>query len=243
MHTCSERYSSTLSSPFHPTSSSPYSSSISCSPSRSSSTTLRTVGTLRTPPKRRWSLLMSPTSTEAGRRARTERGQDRVPWRQLPLLRWDLWPTSRQAAPSEGGGRWISCLYTGSSLRASWHRTTNPQWKRWRTRPGSPRLWRQWTYSRYGHEDSRPRRFARFGMEISDGQGVWQQEIRHAVPAHNPTRLLLWWVLERNTHGGPGITMPAKMITFRFFVLRAYLPNLYKLPTGILPWGRHFRVR
>ena len=62
IHACSERHSSTLSSPFHSVSSSSHSPSISCSPFCSSSTTLRTVVTLRTPPKRRWSLLMSPTS-------------------------------------------------------------------------------------------------------------------------------------------------------------------------------------
>ena len=39
-------------------------------------------------------------------------------------------------------------------------------------------------------------------------------------------------------------TMPAKMITYRFFVLRAWLPNFSKkLPTGFLPWGHHFPVR
>ena len=55
IHACSERHSSTLSSPFHPTSSTSHSPSISCSPSCSlavplaqSSTTLRTVVTLRT---------------------------------------------------------------------------------------------------------------------------------------------------------------------------------------------------
>ena len=69
VHACSERYSSTLSSPFHPTSSSPHSSSISCSPSCSpsctSSTNLRAVVTLRTSPKRRWTQLTNPTSAQA----------------------------------------------------------------------------------------------------------------------------------------------------------------------------------
>ena len=55
IHACSERHSSTLSSPFHPTSSFHHSLSISCSPSCTSSTSLRTVVTLRIPPKRRWS--------------------------------------------------------------------------------------------------------------------------------------------------------------------------------------------
>ena len=64
IHACSERYSSTLSSPFHPTSSSPHSSSISCSPSCTSSTTLRAVVTLRTSPKRRWTQLTNPTSSQ-----------------------------------------------------------------------------------------------------------------------------------------------------------------------------------
>ena len=55
IHACSERHSSTLTSSSH-------SPPISCSPSCSSSTTLRTVVTLRIPPKRRWGLLTSPTS-------------------------------------------------------------------------------------------------------------------------------------------------------------------------------------
>ena len=52
VHTCSECFSSTLSSPFHPTSSSPHLSSISCSPSCISSTTLRAVATLRASPEK-----------------------------------------------------------------------------------------------------------------------------------------------------------------------------------------------
>ena len=56
-------FSSTLSSPFHPTSSSSHSSSISCSPS-CTSTTLRVVLTLRTSPERRWTLLTNPTSSQ-----------------------------------------------------------------------------------------------------------------------------------------------------------------------------------
>ena len=65
IHACSERYSSTLSSPFHPTSSTSHSSSISGNPSCISSTTLRAVVTLRTSPKRRWTLLTNPTSTHS----------------------------------------------------------------------------------------------------------------------------------------------------------------------------------
>ena len=52
IHACSERYSSTVSSPFHPTSPSSHSLSISCSHSCISSTTLRAVATLRTSPKK-----------------------------------------------------------------------------------------------------------------------------------------------------------------------------------------------
>ena len=55
IHASSECHSSTLSCPFHPTSSSSHSPSISCSPSSFSSTTSRTVATLRTPPKKKWS--------------------------------------------------------------------------------------------------------------------------------------------------------------------------------------------
>ena len=63
-HARSERHSSTLSSPFHSTSSSSHFPSISRSPCCSSSTSLRTVVTLCTPPTRRWCLLRSPTSTQ-----------------------------------------------------------------------------------------------------------------------------------------------------------------------------------
>ena len=59
IHACSERYSSTLSSPFHPISSSSHSLSISCSPSCTSSTTLRAAVTLRTSPKRVWSYFLT----------------------------------------------------------------------------------------------------------------------------------------------------------------------------------------
>ena len=61
IHACNVRYSSTWSSPFHPTSSYSHSLSISCSPSCTFSTTLRAA--LRTPPRRRWTLLTNPTST------------------------------------------------------------------------------------------------------------------------------------------------------------------------------------
>ena len=62
IHACSERYSSTLSSKFHPTFSFSHSLSISYISSCTSSTTLRVVLTLRTSPKRRWTLLTNPTS-------------------------------------------------------------------------------------------------------------------------------------------------------------------------------------
>ena len=68
-HACSERFSSTLSSPFDPTSSSHHSSSISCTSSCTSSTTLRALVTLRTSPKRRWTLLTNPTSPQKTRRS------------------------------------------------------------------------------------------------------------------------------------------------------------------------------
>ena len=64
VHACSERFSSTLSSPFHPTFSSSYSSSILCSPSCTSSTTLRAAVTLRTSPERIWTQLTNPTSSQ-----------------------------------------------------------------------------------------------------------------------------------------------------------------------------------
>ena len=62
IHAWSERHPSTLSSPFHPTSS--HSLSISCTSSCTRSTTLRAVVTLRTSPKRRWSLMTSPSSPQ-----------------------------------------------------------------------------------------------------------------------------------------------------------------------------------
>ena len=51
-------------SPFSFTSSSSNSSLISCTSSCTSSTTLRAVATLRTPPKRVWTLLTTPTSSQ-----------------------------------------------------------------------------------------------------------------------------------------------------------------------------------
>ena len=71
IHACGERHSSTLSSPFHPTSSSSHSPSISCSPCCSFSTSLRTEVTLRTPPKKRWGLLTSATSAQPQARCAT----------------------------------------------------------------------------------------------------------------------------------------------------------------------------
>ena len=63
IHACSERHSSTLSSPFHPTAASSHSPSISRSPCCTSSTTLRAVVTLRTPPKKEegihWRVLLT----------------------------------------------------------------------------------------------------------------------------------------------------------------------------------------
>ena len=64
MHAVSVTLRSTLSSAFHPTSSSFHSLSISCISSCTSSTTMRAVGTLRNPPKRRWTQLTNPTSTQ-----------------------------------------------------------------------------------------------------------------------------------------------------------------------------------
>ena len=64
----SERISSTLSPPFPSTSSSSHSSSTSCTSSGTSSctssNTLRAVASLCTPPKRVWTLLTTPTSSQ-----------------------------------------------------------------------------------------------------------------------------------------------------------------------------------
>ena len=64
IHACSERHSSTLSSPIHPTSSSSHSPSISCSPCCSSSTSLRISCNTACSANRRWSLLTSPASPQ-----------------------------------------------------------------------------------------------------------------------------------------------------------------------------------
>ena len=61
IHACDERFSLTLSPPFSSTSSSSHSSSISCTSSRTSSTSLRAVANLCTPPKRVWTLLTTLT--------------------------------------------------------------------------------------------------------------------------------------------------------------------------------------
>ena len=63
IHACDERVSSTLSPPFSTTCSS-HSSFISCTSSCTSSTTLRAVASLCTPPKRVWTLLTTPTSSQ-----------------------------------------------------------------------------------------------------------------------------------------------------------------------------------
>ena len=55
---------STLSPPFPSTSSSSHSSFISCTSSCTSSTILRAVASLCTPPKRVWTLLTTPTSSQ-----------------------------------------------------------------------------------------------------------------------------------------------------------------------------------
>ena len=68
IHACSERFSSTFSSPFHPISSSSHSLSISCTFSCTSSTTLRAVVTLSTLPKKRWSLMTNSTSSQRMKR-------------------------------------------------------------------------------------------------------------------------------------------------------------------------------
>ena len=64
---------------------------------------------------------------------------------------------------------------------------------------------------------------AHFSTEISDGQGVWQQEVGHAVPAHNPARLLLCWVRRRTTHThiGPGSTLRVGQSVWRLWMHRA----------------------
>ena len=61
IHACDERFSSTLSPLFPSTSSSSHSSFISCTSCRTSSTSLRFVANLCTPPEREWTLLTTPT--------------------------------------------------------------------------------------------------------------------------------------------------------------------------------------
>ena len=56
IHACDERFSSTLSPPFSSSSSSSHSSFVSCTSSRTSSTSLRAVASLCTRPKRVWTL-------------------------------------------------------------------------------------------------------------------------------------------------------------------------------------------
>ena len=64
IHACDELFSSTLSPPFSCTSSSSHSSFISCTSSRTSSTSLRAVASLCTPPKKVWTLLTTPTPSQ-----------------------------------------------------------------------------------------------------------------------------------------------------------------------------------
>ena len=86
IHACDERISSTLSAPFPSTSSSSHSSCIFCTSSCTSSTTLRAVASLSTPPKRVWTLLTTPTSVQVmslrpqGDRSSPTQG----PWLPLP---------------------------------------------------------------------------------------------------------------------------------------------------------------
>ena len=97
VHTWSERFSSILGSPFHPTSSSPHSCSISCT----SSTTLRAAVTLRTSPERRWTLLTNPTSSQVmSPRTATS-------CRLMSSTSQSPWPT--HSSPSYGSSRmWIT---------------------------------------------------------------------------------------------------------------------------------------
>ena len=104
IHACGERHSSTLSSPFHPTSSSSHSLSISCSPSCSSSATLRAVVTLRIPPKRRWSLMTSLTSPQVMSPRTT------TSWRLMSSPSQSPWPS--HSSPSNGSSRMCHFLRT-----------------------------------------------------------------------------------------------------------------------------------
>ena len=67
IHAHSERVSSTLSPPLRSTSSSSHSSFIPCTSSSTSSTSLRAVASLCTPPKSLWTLLTSPNPTTSRR--------------------------------------------------------------------------------------------------------------------------------------------------------------------------------
>ena len=113
IHACSERYSSALSSPFHPTSSSPHSSSISCSPYCTSSTTLRAIVTLRTSPKRRWTQLTNPTSTQnqcCGWHGTQVMSRPRRSLTPCPSSRGTQVPVFRQDMPYRWSG-WYFTLY------------------------------------------------------------------------------------------------------------------------------------
>ena len=97
IHAWSERHSSTLSSPCHPTFSSIHSSKISCSPSCTPSTNLKAVLTLPTSPKRRWCLRTNPTPTQVmipkttSGRLMSSPSQATVPRKTVPRgcgLRW-----------------------------------------------------------------------------------------------------------------------------------------------------------
>ena len=105
VHTWSERISSTLSPPFPSTSSSSHSSFISCTSSSTSSTTLRAVASLCTPPKRVWTLLTTPTSSQVMSPTPT------TSRRLTSSLTQSPWPT--HSSPSKGS--------RGRGVR--WHRT------------------------------------------------------------------------------------------------------------------------
>ena len=94
-----------MSSPFHPTSSSPYSSSISrssCCPS----TSTRLVGTLCTPPTRRWGLRTNPSSEQLKEK---QKKRIKEPWRwfwawqRLSSVSASLWcGPGRRTSASQG---------------------------------------------------------------------------------------------------------------------------------------------
>ena len=91
IHAWSERHSSTLSTPFHPTSSSPYSPSISLS-SCCPPTSTRIVVTLCTPPTRRWILRTNPTPAQVMSPKTT------TSWRRMSSPSQSPWP--RNSSPS-----------------------------------------------------------------------------------------------------------------------------------------------